>query len=103
MHYGLTQDSLNGIIAVFDKMPQVQEVVLFGSRAMNRYHNGSDIDLAVKGNLSYNDIVWLYILMDDLFLPYQFDIVDYHAIESRPVLDHIDRVGIRIYHRNINK
>ena len=49
MSFGLTEDTVNKIRGVFAQYPQVTEVILYGSRAKGTHHNGSDIDLALKG------------------------------------------------------
>ena len=30
-------------------------------------------------------------------MPYKFDIINYHTISSKELMEHIDRVGIVIY------
>lgn len=58
MKYGIDNDVLSEIIAVFQQYAAVSRVVIFGSRAMGTHRSGSDIDLAVEGNdLSFWDIV----------------------------------------------
>ena len=49
MPYGLKPATLKQIIAAFAGQPKVEEVILFGSRAMGRQQEGSDIDLALRG------------------------------------------------------
>lgn len=54
MTYGLTEDTLTRMAEVFARMPKLEEVILYGSRAMENYRAGSDIDLALKGSPSVN-------------------------------------------------
>ncbi len=48
--FGISDSSYALIISVFEKFPQVETALIFGSRAKGNYRNGSDIDLAIKGN-----------------------------------------------------
>ena len=46
---GLNAEDLQKIIERFEQMPWLEEVLLFGSRAKGSAHEGSDIDLTIKG------------------------------------------------------
>ena len=98
MGYGLTEHTLERIIDIFNKNPKIEEVILFGSRAMGNYREGSDVDLALKGkNLDMDELLKLSAELDELDLPYHFDLLIYEKIENRDLLDHICRVGKTIY------
>ena len=90
--YGLSE--ING---TFFPVFQVQEAVLFGSRAKGNYRQGSDIDIAVKGTVSKDVLSALLVAFDETVLPYFVDIVVYDHIKNIALKEHIDRVGICIY------
>jgi len=94
--YGISQNALDKIKAVLFSMQGVEQAVLYGSRAKGNYKEGSDIDLTVKGNLTYDDLVKMSVNLDDLNLPWEIDISLYSQIKNKDLLDHIDRVGIAI-------
>ena len=101
MWFGIPQDRLAQICAVFKKHPSIKEVILYGSRAKGTFKNGSDIDLAFKGDqLDLNIINQIDNQIDDLLLPWSFDLSIYSRIENKDLIDHIDRIGIAIYRRN---
>ena len=77
-------------------MQGVEQVILYGSRAKGNYKEGSDIDLTLKGNLTFDDLVKMSVTLDDLNLPWKMDLSLYSQIENKDLLDHIDRVGIAI-------
>jgi len=96
--YGLTQHTLEQIINILTKNPKVEEVVLFGSRAVGNYREGSDVDLALKGKgLEMDELLKLSAELDELDLPYHFDLLIFEKIKHRDLLDHICRVGQTIY------
>lgn len=101
MPFGLTLNDLDKIIAILDKYPEVLEASIFGSRAMGNYHQGSDVDIVIKGShITHATVNQLsYELNEETDLPYTFDIVDYHSISEKALTDHIDRVAISIYHQ----
>lgn len=93
-----TQAKIRG---VFDNFIAVEQAILYGSRAMGTYRPGSDIDLTLKGcSLSWRDLQQLEVALDDLLLPYQFDLSLHDQIDNPDLLDHIARVGVVFYNRN---
>lgn len=98
--YGIPTEDLQAILKVFESEQQVMEVILFGSRAKGGFNEGSDIDLALKGNnLTLNNLLNLSTALDELFLPYKFDLVIFDRIQEPKLTDHIERVGILLFNR----
>lgn len=98
---GLSEETLTRILAVLEGQPKVDEVILYGSRAKGNYKNGSDIDLAVKGEeLTLTDLYSLHSALDELSLAYTFDVSLYARIQNTDLIDHIERVGVVIYQRH---
>ena len=101
MPYGLSQPVLNKLIIVFQKIPEIEEVVLFGSRAKGTYKEGSDIDLALKGaRLDMQILRKIELYVEGQLLPYRVDIILFHQIKEEALIGHINRVGICIYKNN---
>lgn len=83
---------------VFKKFTEIEKVWLYGSRAKGNARPYSDIDVALEGeDLSLELINKLSFDLDDLFLPYLFDISILRKIENEDLLAHIQRVGKLIY------
>ncbi|HEX9980225.1 MAG TPA: nucleotidyltransferase domain-containing protein [Flavobacterium sp.] len=99
MAYGLSDENILKIIDIFESLPEISEAILYGSRAMGKYRKGSDIDITLKGNLTFNHLLKLYNMMEDSNLPYTFDLSIYKDITNPSLLDHIHRVGIVFYQK----
>ena len=98
MKFGLKNETRECIKDVFAKYPQIEQVILYGSRAIGSYKNGSDIDLTLKGEkLNLTVANSLCNDLDDLFLPYTFDISILSHISNPDLIKHIERVGIDFY------
>ena len=99
--YGLCDDIIEKLKAIFAGFENIDRVILYGSRAKGNYKKGSDIDLVLQGEgLTLSNSV--YLLMDkieELMLPYTFDISIYSQIDNRDLLDHIKRAGKIFYER----
>ena len=99
--YGIPDESLNMIMKTIASLPEIQEAVLYGSRAMGNHKNGSDIDIAVAGkNLSPDTVLRLSTLLnEELPLPYYFDVTDLSRLEHRELAEHIEKHGKVIFRR----
>lgn len=96
--YGLKQETIEAIQSVFQKYPEVSEVILYGSRAKGNFRTGSDIDLTLKGeNLNLTVLHKIENDLDDLFLPYKMDLSLLHHIQNDELIEHINRVGQVFY------
>jgi predicted nucleotidyltransferase len=101
MKFGLKEDIIEKITEVFASVSEVDEVIIYGSRAKGENKRGSDIDIVLKGEkLTLNELNKISLVLDDLLLPYTFDLSIYHRINNSELLDHINRVGKTIYSRH---
>ena len=101
MKYGLSEKSLQKIYDVFDRYPEVEEVVLYGSRARDDYKNGSDIDLTLRGGntLTHKTLSKIANDLDDQLLPYTIDLSIYSNLKNQDIINQIDRFGVTFYRR----
>jgi len=97
MRYGLKNTTIEKITNLFAKYSQIETVILYGSRAKGNYKNGSDIDLTIKGDVDLPLINKLSNDIDNLLLPYTFDISIFNHINNTELLDHINRIGVIFY------
>jgi predicted nucleotidyltransferase len=98
--FGLKESTIVKINGVFSAVPEIEQVILYGSRAMGTCRNGSDIDLTIKGNnVTHSQLLWIENQLDDLLLPYTIDLSLLHQIANNDLLDHIRRVGVVFYER----
>ncbi|MBE0504085.1 MAG: nucleotidyltransferase domain-containing protein [Desulfuromonadales bacterium] len=98
--FGLTPDAVEKIRGVFALHPQVERAVLYGSRAKGNYKNGSDIDLTLHGHdLNLNLLLKILGELDDLLLPWMFDVSIYQQIDNESLREHIERVGTIFYEK----
>ena len=98
VRFGLKEQVIQEIVDVLKKHPEVESAILYGSRAMGNFRPGSDIDLTLTGkSLTYQTVARIEDEIDDLLLPYLFDISILSHINNPNVVDHINRVGIAFY------
>ena len=101
-HSGLKLPVIEQINSVLKAHPEVETAILYGSRAKGNFREGSDIDLTLTGaDLTYRLMTRIDGEIDDLLLPYLFDFSILRHIENPKVVDHINRVGITLYSRDM--
>lgn len=97
---GLLDIDIKTIQETLRRFTSINTAILFGSRAKGTYRKGSDIDLALKGDVDTETLVRVsYILNEETLLPYHFDILNYQSIQNIELKEHIDRIGIILYHK----
>lgn len=96
---GFKEGDLEIIIAVLKKYPQIEQAIIFGSRAKGTYKPGSDVDIVLKGNVQDITSEISFSLNEVGLLPYKFNVLDYNSISNQNLIDHINKVGIVFYEK----
>jgi predicted nucleotidyltransferase len=85
------------LCSVFRRHPEVAVVKIFGSRAKGTHSLNSDVDLALWGDLNSLDAEAIAAELDELPLPYHYDVMPFNDIKLASLREHIQRVGIPLY------
>ncbi|MCX7115294.1 MAG: nucleotidyltransferase domain-containing protein [Gammaproteobacteria bacterium] len=102
MKYGLKAVTISHINRVFLQFPSVEKVLIYGSRAKGTEKLGSDIDLTLIGeSIRLEDLLHIDGMLDDLMLPYTFDLSIYKHIDNLDLIEHIQRVGLVFYEKEL--
>jgi type I restriction enzyme S subunit len=65
---------------------------------MGTYKNGSDIDIALKGDqITFDTMSTIRLRLDELPYLYTYDVIDYKKISNLALTAHIDELGITFY------
>lgn len=100
--FGLLDTDLESIIRILRNQSKVESASIFGSRAKGNFKNGSDVDIALKGEkLDFDTVSQIsYLLNEETNMPYKFDVLNYHTIKEPELIKHIDRAGIEFFRRS---
>lgn len=94
---GLSSRDMDLILGVFRRHRDVTAAMLYGSRAQGTHRPESDIDLTIQGDFDNLRAASIASEMDELPLPYRFDVQAYAAIQSPSLRDDILRTGTVVY------
>jgi predicted nucleotidyltransferase len=96
--FGLKENIIEQIKSIFEEFPQIEEVLIYGSRAKGNYKPSSDIDLSLKGeDVDHNLLNSISLKIDELFLPYKLDISIFEKISNEDLIEHINKAGKVFY------
>ncbi len=96
--HGLLDEDLETIRDVLaDFADEITQVDLFGSRVTGNYRRNSDVDLVVHGSVQDTTIDRLWTLFNESNLPFSVDIASYESMTYRPLKEHVDAVGQRLF------
>jgi len=99
--FGLPDKTIAAINNIFANCLGVEKVLIYGSRARGDYENGSDIDLAIYGDVTLDDRLRLSRQIRDLPIPYTCDLSVFKDIANENLREHIERVGLVFYEKKI--
>ncbi len=98
MKFGLEQNVIDRINSIFIQYEDIDQVIIYGSRAKGNYKTGSDIDLTIySDDFGTSDMLKAANQIDDLLLPYKIDLSIFNQISNSDLIDHINRVGHIFY------
>ncbi len=99
--FGLDARARALLDGVLERYPNIREARVFSSRALDTHRPESDIDLALYGDVDDALAARVAGELDELPLPYQFDVRAYPAVRHAGLREHIDRVGRTIFARRV--
>ena len=98
--YGLTEQSYKELMEILSSSPEIEEVLIFGSRARGDYWRASDVDLSIKGkNFARRNLAILNDRLYESHIPQIFDTHIYADIKNQRFKENVDQDGIVLYQR----
>ena len=93
----LEEKILKEIQNICTKHKNVEKVILFGSRAIDREKYNSDIDLAIVGEFDFLFCERLKEEFENMPTLLKFDVADYNSITNQELISDINKYGKVIY------
>ncbi len=102
--YGLLERDVYYIKYALRAFPEIEKAILFGSRALGNYKQGSDVDIALVGKKVDSHIINKLSarLNEELPIPYHVDVLNYATISNQKLKEHIVQYGIEMYRKQDN-
>ena len=98
LRFGLSERIISSLCEVFAQFPQIESVLVYGSRANSSYRSSSDIDLAVIApTMTERDFSRLWNALDDLPILFKLDIVLFDSISNAALKRNIIADSVVLY------
>ena len=95
MNYGIREQVLLEIKELAKKY-NIEQVILFGSRARGDFKERSDIDLAIKGGQAE---LFMIGVDEETSTLLKYDIINLDASVQKELLESIEKEGILLYEK----
>ena len=93
MNLGLKERVIDEIKVLYYLFPQINQIIIFGSRARGNYNRTSDIDIAITGQI--DEIIYkIRDYFEESNLLYTVDVINYNSITDMEFKKNIDTEGI---------
>jgi len=92
--FGLSEQVLSQIKEVIQKYDY--KFVIFGSRAKGNFKDNSDIDIAVWGDVDYDEKVKIKDELTSLDIPYFIDVVFVNSLLKQELINSIINEGVEV-------
>ena len=101
--YGMTDNELHLLCSLFTRYKEIEQVILYGSRAKGTNKPFSDVDLTLLGiGLTRSHLNRLMADIDESSLPYLFDISIFAKLTNPDLIEQIEKTGVVLYQRENN-
>ena len=101
--YGMTDDELQLLCSLFARHKEIEQVILYGSRARGTHKPFSDVDITLLGvGLTRSHLSRLMADIDESSLPYFFDISLFAKLTNPDLIEQIEQTGVVLYRRGEN-
>ena len=98
--FGLPERTIQEITEYFKRVPQVETVKIFGSRARGNFKPYSDIDFVIYGGeLNEKFANKIASELDELPTPYKFDVLLANGISNLKLIENINDTGKIFYQK----
>ena len=100
--YGLREKDMEYMLKLFSKFPEVEKVVLYGSRAGGHHEHGSDVDLALFGSrIPFTVVADIHHLLEEESPTLLwFDVVHFDSLKNEKLKSQISQQGKVLYQIN---
>lgn len=102
--FGLAQRHYSNFVEIFRSYPQIEQVLIFGSRAKGTDKPWSDFDLAVEApEMSDQDFSRLWSEIDSLPLAFKIDLIHLNKLGAEALRDRINKQGQFFYPQSMER
>jgi predicted nucleotidyltransferase len=94
---GISDAHVARIKAICSEQLSVKRAVVFGSRSLGNYREGSDLDIClIDQGMTFSELLSIQSRIENLNLPIHCDIIRFSTIQNDELREHIQRAGVEL-------
>jgi predicted nucleotidyltransferase len=95
--FGISDAQLTRVKEICTTLSSVGRAVVFGSRSMGNYREGSDLDIClIDRGMTFSELLSIQSQIENLNLPIHCDIIRFSTIQNDQLREHIERAGVEL-------
>src|SRR5580698_10039762 len=100
--YGFREKDMKFMLQLFALEPDIEKVILYGSRSTGKFKQGSDVDLALVGEkIGFTTVAHIHHVLEEAsYMPMLFDVLHYDSLQNEKLKEQIDKYGKVIYQKS---
>jgi predicted nucleotidyltransferase len=94
MLFGIKQKYLADLEKTIASFPEIEKVLVYGSRSRGDFQKTSDLDLAIFGSkLTFDKFLVICTELREVLFPVKLDIVHFENLENQALKQEIEKDG----------
>jgi len=93
--FGFRQKDMDFMIRLFKEHPEIEKVIIYGSRGRGDFEHGSDVDLALEGKeITLETISTIHTKLEEESPTYLwFDVLHFDRLKNMKLKEQIEKYG----------
>ena len=94
---GISATQLAHIKAICTGLLSVKAAVVFGSRSLENYREGSGLDIClIDHEMTFSELLSIQSQIENLNLPIHCEVIRFSTLQNEDLREHIERVGVEL-------
>jgi uncharacterized protein len=93
--FGFRQKDMDFMIHLFREHPEIEKVLIYGSRGRGDFEHGSDVDIALEGKeITYETVSYIHTKLEEESPTYLwFDVLHFDTLKNQKLKEQIKKNG----------
>ena len=93
--FGFRQKDMDFMIHLFREYPEIEKVIIYGSRGRGDFEHGSDVDIALEGKeITSETVSCIHTKLEEESPTYLwFDVLHYDSLKNQKLKEQIEKYG----------
>ena len=102
--FGFRKKDMDFMIHLFREHPEIEKVIIYGSRGRGNFEHGSDVDLALEGKeITFETVSLIHMMLEQESPTYLWlDVLHLDSLKNQKLKEQIYKYG-KLFFKNDNE